>query len=164
MAQDTCPCTSKLAFKDCCQPFLTGKAQPSTTEQLLRARYTAFATGKVDYIIQTHHSKTRGELKRDEIESWSKGSEWKGLEIVQKEAGEAGDSEGTIIFHAFYTAEGKDHDHFEKSFFEREDGQWRFVDAQGVHTGPIRREGPKIGRNDPCACGSGKKFKKCCAA
>jgi len=22
--------------------------------------------------------------------------------------------------------------------------------------------GPKIGRNDPCPCGSGKKFKKCC--
>jgi|GEM_PF-2858394 len=27
---------------------------------------------------------------------------------------------------------------------------------------PIRREAPKVGRNDPCSCGSGKKFKKCC--
>jgi len=27
---------------------------------------------------------------------------------------------------------------------------------------PIRREEPKIGRNDPCPCGSGKKYKKCC--
>ena len=26
----------------------------------------------------------------------------------------------------------------------------------------IRREGKKIGRNDPCPCGSGKKYKKCC--
>jgi hypothetical protein len=26
----------------------------------------------------------------------------------------------------------------------------------------VRREGPKVGRNDPCPCGSGKKFKKCC--
>jgi preprotein translocase subunit SecA len=25
----------------------------------------------------------------------------------------------------------------------------------------VRREGPKIGRNDPCPCGSGQKFKKC---
>ncbi|HWE93744.1 MAG TPA: HEAT repeat domain-containing protein [Tepidisphaeraceae bacterium] len=31
-------------------------------------------------------------------------------------------------------------------------------------TGPIRRESPKIGRNDPCPCGSGKKYKKCCGA
>lgn len=27
---------------------------------------------------------------------------------------------------------------------------------------PIKRERPKIGRNEPCPCGSGKKFKKCC--
>jgi len=28
----------------------------------------------------------------------------------------------------------------------------------------VRRDGPKIGRNDPCPCGSGKKYKKCCGA
>jgi uncharacterized protein len=30
--------------------------------------------------------------------------------------------------------------------------------------GSFVRDTPKIGRNDPCPCGSGKKFKKCCAA
>jgi preprotein translocase subunit SecA len=29
---------------------------------------------------------------------------------------------------------------------------------------PVRREGKKVGRNDPCPCGSGKKYKKCCGA
>jgi len=29
---------------------------------------------------------------------------------------------------------------------------------------PLKREAPKVGRNSPCPCGSGKKFKKCCAA
>ncbi|WP_027185890.1 preprotein translocase subunit SecA [Desulfovibrio inopinatus] len=29
---------------------------------------------------------------------------------------------------------------------------------------PVKREAPKVGRNDPCPCGSGKKFKKCCGA
>ncbi len=29
-------------------------------------------------------------------------------------------------------------------------------------TQPIRRDEPKVGRNDPCPCGSGKKFKQCC--
>ncbi len=28
----------------------------------------------------------------------------------------------------------------------------------------VRRDGPKVGRNDPCPCGSGKKYKKCHAA
>jgi preprotein translocase subunit SecA len=27
---------------------------------------------------------------------------------------------------------------------------------------PVRNDGPKVGRNDPCPCGSGKKYKKCC--
>ncbi|NQV24417.1 MAG: SEC-C domain-containing protein [Rhodopirellula sp.] len=27
---------------------------------------------------------------------------------------------------------------------------------------PIRNRGVKVGRNDPCPCGSGKKYKKCC--
>jgi uncharacterized protein YecA (UPF0149 family) len=30
------------------------------------------------------------------------------------------------------------------------------------HSIQIQREGAKTGRNDPCPCGSGKKFKKCC--
>ncbi|MDD7641959.1 MAG: SEC-C metal-binding domain-containing protein [bacterium] len=29
-------------------------------------------------------------------------------------------------------------------------------------SGTIRREGKKVGRNDPCPCGSGKKYKQCC--
>lgn len=39
-------------------------------------------------------------------------------------------------------------------------GEWRqaFEDVQK----PFVREGPKVGRNDPCPCGSGRKFKKCC--
>ena len=27
---------------------------------------------------------------------------------------------------------------------------------------PVKRDMPKVGRNEPCPCGSGKKFKKCC--
>ncbi|MCH4810243.1 preprotein translocase subunit SecA [Vreelandella neptunia] len=34
--------------------------------------------------------------------------------------------------------------------------------APGVEGRPVRREGPKVGRNDPCFCGSGKKYKQCC--
>ena len=30
------------------------------------------------------------------------------------------------------------------------------------NSGTIRRESPKVGRNDPCPCGSGKKYKQCC--
>jgi len=34
----------------------------------------------------------------------------------------------------------------------------------GAGARTVRRDGPKVGRNDPCPCGSGKKYKKCCGA
>ena len=36
--------------------------------------------------------------------------------------------------------------------------------GSGMHVAQVVRNGPKIGRNDPCPCGSGKKFKVCCGA
>ena len=35
---------------------------------------------------------------------------------------------------------------------------------QAMRVETVRRDGPKVGRNDPCTCGSGKKYKLCCGA
>jgi len=161
-----CPCRAltpenALSLENCCLPLIQGKAKAKTAEDLLRARYTAFTRGDVDYILDSHHSKTVGDVKREEIEDWSKNSKWLGLKVVQSEAGTTADDQGTIIFCAQYEADGKQNDHWEQSFFEKEKGEWRFLDARGIQTGPFRRQEPKVGRNDPCSCGSGKKFKKC---
>jgi len=36
--------------------------------------------------------------------------------------------------------------------------------AQRPRQAPVVHQGPRVGRNDPCPCGSGKKYKKCCGA
>ena len=41
-------------------------------------------------------------------------------------------------------------------------GQDVVHDAIEKATAPIRRDMPKVGRNEPCPCGSGKKYKNCC--
>ena len=41
-------------------------------------------------------------------------------------------------------------------------GIYQFWQAQRSTPGTLRRESDKVGRNDPCPCGSGKKFKQCC--
>lgn len=41
---------------------------------------------------------------------------------------------------------------------------YRLAVAERTVATSFQRENPKIGRNDPCPCGSGKKFKKCCGA
>ncbi|KFN51274.1 preprotein translocase subunit SecA [Arenimonas composti] len=44
---------------------------------------------------------------------------------------------------------------------EAEQAQALAADGQGVLVQPVVRDAPKVGRNDPCPCGSGKKYKQC---
>ena len=44
---------------------------------------------------------------------------------------------------------------------ERYDDEGEYIPFEEIHLEPVRIE-PKVGRNDPCPCGSGKKYKKCC--
>jgi preprotein translocase subunit SecA len=45
---------------------------------------------------------------------------------------------------------------------DRELADLQFSNGNGTeHRQPVSNQGPKIGRNDPCPCGSGKKYKKC---
>jgi len=160
-APGTCPCCSGKKPESCCLPIVSGKQKASTAEALMRARYSAFVRGEIDFILSSHHSRTVGDIDRGEVENWSKQSEWLGLKVVQTTKGEASDNDGIVVFHARYGLNGKVEDHWEHAQFEKENGEWKFLDAQGLKAGPIRRTEPKVGRNDPCSCGSGKKFKKC---
>lgn len=156
-----CPCGSALFFAKCCQPYHEGGNVAPTAEALLRSRYSAFVTGAVDYILDTHHPETRDQIKREEVLDWSKNSEWLSLTIHTVERGTKNDDDGVIDFTARYGQGGRSVDHREKSEFRKKDGVWYFYDVYKAK--PIRHETPPIGRNDPCPCGSGKKFKKCCA-
>jgi SEC-C motif-containing protein len=109
--------------------------------------------------MDTHHPRTRDEVTRESVEEWAKHSDWLGLEVHDKEAGEAGDEDGRILFTARYRQGEHEIDHTEEAVFEKLEGSWRFVTGRQP---PARRVGPKVGRNDPCPCGSGKKHKKCC--
>jgi len=42
--------------------------------------------------------------------------------------------------------------------------QARMAGAGDMQVQQVVRSGAKVGRNDPCPCGSGKKYKKCCGA
>jgi SEC-C motif-containing protein len=157
-----CACGSKKEFSSCCEPFLKGKAKPPTAEALMRSRYVAFTTADVDYVEKTTESSARETFDRDGTLEWAKNSEWKGLEIVSTDKGGEKDTVGEVEFIAHYKYQDVDRAHHERSDFKKRDGQWFFVDGKLVQA-PVRNEN-KIGRNDPCTCGSGKKYKKCCGA
>jgi SEC-C motif-containing protein len=130
----------------------------------MRSRYAAYALGKIDYILDTHDPDTVKEVDRDNTEQWSKNSTWLGLEILSTDKGQPADSEGTVEFVARYKLKGVTIAHRERAKFRKHDGRWLFVDGEEVKAPTVRRQGPVVGRNDPCPCGSGKKYKKCCGA
>jgi SEC-C motif domain protein len=166
---DICPCRAlaaeKLSYPECCGPYLARAKKPPTAEALMRSRYSAFARGDIDYLQDTLASDQRGDFSRASTEDWSKKSDWRGLEILATEQGQEGDSTGTVTFTAHFIRDGKPLAHKEKSLFRRDeaDGGWRFAQELSLKGETIVR-GPQPGRNDPCPCGSGKKFKKCCGA
>ena len=71
---------------------------------------------------------------------------------------------GTVEVVAEYFEKGRRNRHHEIAQFRREDGAWYFYDGQAPTPQTVVRTGPKVGRNEPCPCGSGRKYKKCCAA
>ena len=156
-----CACGSGAAFEACCGRYIEGKQPAPTAEALMRSRYTAFTRAAVDYVLETHSAKTREEVSREAIEAWAKGSEWLGFELLGTEEGGPTDEHGVVRFRARYRQNGRIFEHLEIAEFQKEDGAWRFVTSV---TPPAQRDAPKVGRNDPCPCGSGKKHKKCCGA
>jgi SEC-C motif domain protein len=160
-ATSPCPCTSGRSYGECCEPFLSGKANPPTAEALMRARYTAYAIGQVDYVASTDDPGSREKFDKTAAEAWSSKSEWLGLDVIAKEAGGANDQEGVVEFAAKFKLGGKEHAHRERSRFKRIEGKWHYIDGEKPAVKPFINEAPAVGRNDPCHCGSGKKFKKC---
>ena len=154
-----CPCGSGSPFNTCCEPIIKGERESETAEELMRARYSGFVTGAIDFIVASTHSRTRNEIDHEFIREWSETSTWHGLEILETKA--IDDDKASVSFEARYSQGGKDQNHREKSLFEREEGQWRFVTGDELKNPTVRYETPRPGRNDPCPCGSGKKYKKC---
>jgi SEC-C motif-containing protein len=132
---------------------------PKTARGLLEARYQAFVDGNIDFILESHHPETKEQVDRLSIEAWSKNSQWKGLTIESEKI------EGDKTFITFAVKYEKDFEtttHRENAEFRREDGKWFYFDSQFPKGEAIKRDSEKVGRNDPCPCGSGQKFKKCC--
>ena len=165
MDMTTCPCrqtgTDKLSYAACCQPYVEGAPAP-TAEALMRSRYTAYAVGAIDYLVETVAPEARADMDRASLAAWSKESDWPGLDIVATEKGQPGDATGIVEFVAHFSREGAPQSHHERSTFRFDVGanRWYFVDG-AKPKGKTVVKGEQVGRNDPCPCGSGKKYKKC---
>jgi len=158
--ETACPCGSGKDFAACCGPIIGGAPAP-TAEALMRSRYSAYVKGEIDYIETSLAREKRKRFDAEAAKQWSDNAVWQGLTIHAVEDGGPEDKTGAVEFTAAYETGGQPTQHHEKARFRREGEHWLYVDGEMVGA-TVRRESPKVGRNDPCPCGSGKKFKKCC--
>jgi SEC-C motif-containing protein len=130
----------------------------------MRSRYVAYIEQRLDYLRDTWHPETRPAQLDHDAET-----HWRHLQILPSTSARDGSSldsgpdsdKATVHFRAtFYVAAsaGKQWGVLEEiSQFVREAGRWLY------YSGEVSHHSLKLGRNDPCPCGSGKKLKKCCA-
>ena len=151
-----CPCGSGRAFAACCEPVLEGRVEATTAEALMRSRFTAFVRGHTAHLLRSWHSSTRPEhLDADDQPAWHT------LSILRVEDGGPDDDHGLVEFLALGQDGAGPVRLHELSRFVREAGHWRYL-AGEVRPAQRTAAGAKTGRNEPCPCGSGRKFKKCC--
>ena len=178
ISTQTCPCqinpsssaiSSPLLYKDCCQPYHdrlydSEDNKADTAERLMRTRYSAFVLLKPEYIVKTTLPTQQDFLDIEAIESWAKETDWAGLEIVTHTP-KLGKRHAQVEFKAYFnTTDGKEQKqqaHHELSAFVKiktkadNNASWYFLDPTVSMS---------VTQKQPCICGSGEKFKRCCGA
>jgi SEC-C motif-containing protein len=167
----TCPCGTNVDYTDCCGKYISGESLPATPELLMRSRYTAYTLAEIDYVFDTMRDEALKDADRVESLKWAKNSTWLGLKILNAPDVESDSTDGEVEFIASYESNNKKHELQEHSKFKKINNRWYYVGSVYEKDNLAETFEPittvrvnKVGRNDPCSCGSGKKHKKCCLA
>ncbi|MDH3631421.1 MAG: YchJ family metal-binding protein [Gammaproteobacteria bacterium] len=146
-----CPCHSGQLFDQCCGRFISHRELPENALQLMRSRYCAYVLDDAEYLSETWHPDFRpSQLTGDS------GIRWIGLTIIDSAEQ---NMQAMVEFEARMVVDGQVQAMHEKSNFVVMQGKWFYTN--GGMLAPTFQPW-KPGRNEPCPCGSGKKFKRCC--
>jgi SEC-C motif domain protein len=156
---DLCPCCSGQTFGQCCGPVLSGKSPAADAEKLMRSRYTAHVLHDDLYLHRTYLPSSKLPYVEETEQPTIK---WTKLE-VHSHTPEVRPNTSWVEFSAYFEERGQKGVLQEKSEFQCLNGAWIFTKTLRNGPAPIRAAAKAVvGRNDPCPCGSGKKYKQCC--
>jgi SEC-C motif domain protein len=153
-----CPCGSGRPFEQCCEPVHLGQRQPATAEELMRARFTAHVAHNFKFLHDSYRP-TAG--KPYVAEEGEPAVVWTRLEVHAHETLPDNPDKAYVDFSAYGMEDKVEKVLHEKAEFMRVNGQWLYTREARIGPAPFKAA-PKVGRNDPCPCGSGKKYKQCC--
>jgi SEC-C motif domain protein len=127
-----CPCHLGARYSECCESLHLGRSTAETPERLMRSRYSAFARGLGEYLVDTlaEAHPDRSEPRQALVASLSAAHEtqrFAGLRIIHSAC--EGDT-GEVLFVARVYTRGADTSFVELSTFKREAGAWRYASGQ----------------------------------
>lgn len=128
----------------------------------MRSRYSAYVMKEMEYLLSSLHRDHRADYDEKSSRTWAERAVWHGIDVIRTIDGNADDDHGQVEFNVVFSENGIRQEHHELSSFQKENGTWYFTTGKVLPPRQVVRAAPKAGRNDPCPCGSGKKFKKCC--
>ncbi|TKB02228.1 zinc chelation protein SecC [Alteromonas portus] len=76
-----CYCCSSKPFNECCEPFIKGVEYPNSAEQLMRSRFSAYATAHYQYILETYTKEKQLALSVEELAKSAQGATWFALKV-----------------------------------------------------------------------------------
>ncbi|MBS0298949.1 MAG: SEC-C domain-containing protein [Proteobacteria bacterium] len=120
-----CPCGSAKQYEDCCGRYLDQGGTATTTENLMRSRYSAYTLRREDYLLATWHPDTRP-ATLDLAEQPT--NQWLGLTIKRHEQTDT--NHAIVEFIARYKINGRAHRLHEISRFVREHELWLYIDGE----------------------------------
>lgn len=154
MSEVYCPCSGHSnLYAACCQPLHEGQSKATTAVQLMRSRYSAFVKHSIDYIVQTTAIGQQQQLDVSALKEWSVTTQWHHLDVLQHHV-HSDKRHAYVEFKAYFMQATQLQAHHETSAFVFVNGQWYFLDPTVELNYSMKK---------PCICGSGKKFKACCA-
>ena len=148
----TCRCGSGQLLSECCGLLHAGRHAQSA-EQLMRSRYSAYVLGNIDYVVNTTVPMQQALLDVPAISAWSTQNQWQGL-TINRVLAKVKSRHAQVEFTAAFTDAQGVQMHRELSGFVCIVSQWYFLD-------PTLSQYPALKLK--CFCGSGQKFKRCCA-
>jgi len=119
-----------MKYGVCCMPFHHRKGKPSTAEQLMRSRYSAYFFRLVDYLVETTHPDTRERGLRKELTKTVPQVNWANLTVVATAKGGKEDKAGKVEFIANYFVNGEPEELHEVARFKRYKGDWKYLDGK----------------------------------
>ncbi|MFY8273276.1 YchJ family protein [Pseudoalteromonas sp. SSDWG2] len=150
-----CFCGSPQPYEQCCGVYILGGQKAPSPLALMKSRYSAFCTKAIDYLCDTCSTNAIVDNTKEDVAQFADVAQFVNLEIVDSQL-EA--TPPVVEFKAYYLFNNTLSCIHERSSFVFERDQWCY--DKGVI---FPSKDVKVNRNDPCPCGSSKKFKKCCA-